>query len=56
MNNLAGKLAAERKSTSDNLTIREDKSVKTDLVIKIIDIDKGIGVDKFTIQTEKVSF
>lgn len=54
---LAGKLSQLKiKGQLDNLTIRADKSVKIDLVIKIIDEAKGVGVDKFTIQTEKVSF
>lgn len=53
---LAGKLAAERKDQKDNLTIRADKSVKIDLIIKVIDAAKGIGIDKFIIQTEKISF
>ncbi len=56
LNALAGKLSAIRKNQSDNLTIRADKSVKIDIIIKVIDAAKGIGIDKFTIQTEKVSF
>lgn len=36
------------------LIIRADKSVKIDIVIKIIDTAKGLGIDKFTIETEKV--
>ena len=53
---LAGKLSALRKDQNDNLTIRADKSVKIDVIIQVIDAAKGIGIDKFTIQTEKVSF
>jgi len=56
INALAGKLSSIRKSESENLTIRADKSVKIDIIIKVIDAAKGIGIDKFTIQTEKVSF
>ncbi len=39
-----------------NLLIRADKNVSIDLVIKVIDAAKGIGIDKFTIETEKESF
>lgn len=56
LNALAGKLSTIRKDQSDNLTIRADKSVKIDIIIKVIDAAKGIGIDKFTIQTEKVSY
>lgn len=57
MASLSAKLsAAKAPNINENLTIRADKSVKIDLVIKVIDAAKGIGVDKFTIQTEKVSF
>jgi len=37
----------------ENLIIRADKSSKIDLVIKVIDAAKGIGINKFTIETEK---
>ena len=54
---LSAKLSAARSSNvNENLTIRSDKAVKIDLIIQVIDAAKGIGVDKFTIQTEKVSF
>ncbi|MFA5805403.1 MAG: biopolymer transporter ExbD [Melioribacteraceae bacterium] len=56
LNALAGKLSSIRKNQSDNLTIRADKSVKIDIIIKVIDAAKGIGIEKFTIQTEKVSY
>jgi len=56
INALAGKLSEIKKNQSENLTIRADKSVKIDIIIKVIDAAKGIGIDKFTIQTEKVSF
>ena len=39
-----------------NLIIRADKTVDIDKIIKVIDAAKGIGVDKFTIETEKESF
>jgi len=56
LNTLAGKLSTIKKNQSDYLTIRADKSVKIDIIIKVIDAAKGIGIDKFTIQTEKISF
>jgi len=56
LNALAGKLSTIKKNQSENLTIRADKSVKIDIIIKVIDAAKGIGIDKFTIQTEKISF
>ena len=39
-----------------NLIIRADKSVNIDMVIKVIDAAKGVGINKFTIETEKESF
>ena len=39
-----------------NLIIRADKSVNIDNVIKVIDAAQGVGIDKFTIETEKESF
>ena len=56
LNALAGKLSTIKKNQSENLTIRADKSVKIDIIIKVIDAAKGIGIDKFTNQTEKISF
>lgn len=56
LNSIAGKLSTIKKNQSDYLTIRADKSVKIDIIIKVIDAAKGIGIDKFTIQTEKISF
>ncbi|MHB8905209.1 MAG: ExbD/TolR family protein [Melioribacteraceae bacterium] len=54
---LSAKLSSARSANlNENLTIRADKSVKIDIIIKVIDAAKGIGVDKFTIQTEKISF
>lgn len=40
----------------NNLVIRADKSVDIDMVIQVIDAAKGVGIDKFTIETEKQSF
>jgi len=45
-----------KKNPSDNLIIRADKAVNIDLVIKTIDKAKGLGIDKYTIETEKESF
>ena len=57
MSRLPGLLdAAAREVTDKNVIIRADKSVKIDLIIQVIDIAKGLGIDKFTIQTEKVNF
>ena len=33
-----------------------DKSVDIDLVIQVIDAAKAVGIEKFTIETEKQSF
>jgi biopolymer transport protein ExbD len=43
------------KGTSEmsSLIIRADKTVQIDLVIKVIDAAKSIGIGKFTIETEK---
>ena len=48
--------SASQNNSDKNLIIRADKEVNIDLVIKVIDAAKGVGIDKFTIQTEKVSF
>lgn len=55
---LAGKLSQLMASekVEQNLIIRADKAVNIDIVIQVIDLAKGIGIDKFTIETEKVSF
>lgn len=48
------KLEEIKKSINDeNLIIRADKSARIDLVIKVIDAAKGVGIIKFTIETEK---
>jgi biopolymer transport protein ExbD len=43
------------KIKDDNLIIRADKKANIDMVIKVIDAAKGIGINKFTIETEKES-
>lgn len=55
---LAGKLSQliASEKVEQNLIIRADKEVNIDIVIRVIDLAKGIGIDKFTIETEKVSF
>jgi len=53
---LAGKLSQVKAlSPENNLILRADKSVPVELVIKVIDSARGIGIDKFTIETEKVN-
>lgn len=37
----------------DNLIIRSDKTVAVEMVIKVIDAAKSVGIDKFTIETER---
>ena len=51
---LSGKLT-EMRGVSDeaSLVIRADKTVQIDLVIKVIDAAKSVGIGKFTIETEK---
>ena len=43
----------KQQSDQNNLIIRADKTVQIDLVIKVIDAAKSIGIGKFTIETEK---
>ncbi len=53
---LPTKLSILKTQTNENnLIIRADKSVQIELIIKIMDTGKGIGIDKFTIETEKVT-
>jgi biopolymer transport protein ExbD len=53
---LPGKLeAAKGLDTEKDLIIRADKSVAVEIVIKVIDAAKGVGIEKFTIETEKES-
>ncbi|MBN1301691.1 MAG: biopolymer transporter ExbD [Melioribacteraceae bacterium] len=42
--------------TEKNLIIRADKDANIDIVIKVIDAAKGVGISKFTIETEKKTF
>jgi biopolymer transport protein ExbD len=51
---LSGKLT-EMRGVSDeaNLVIRADKTVQIDIVIKVIDAAKSVGIGKFTIETEQ---
>lgn len=57
MQELAGKLDEVRRNiTDDNLIIRADKTVDINSVISVIDAAKGIGIEKFTIETEKETF
>lgn len=37
----------------NNLVIRADKTVQIDVVIKVIDAAKSVGIGKFTIETER---
>jgi len=54
LNNLTTELTNLNKTGKEkNLIIRADKAAKIDLVIKVIDAAEGIGIDKFTIETEK---
>lgn len=41
------------KDKEQNLVIRADKTVAVDYVIKVIDAAKSVGIEKFTLQTEK---
>lgn len=51
---LAEKLKAIKDTTPEtSLIIRADKTVQIDLVIKVIDAAKSVGIGKFTIETEK---
>ena len=51
---LSGKLT-EMQGVNDeaSLVIRADKTVQIDLVIKVIDAAKSVGIGKFTIETEQ---
>ena len=51
---LSGKLLELRGASEDgSLIIRADKTVQIDLVIKVIDAAKSVGIGKFTIETEQ---
>lgn len=54
---LSGKIEfLNREKLESNLIIRADRDAKIDLVIKVIDAAKGVGINKFTVETEKISF
>ncbi len=54
---LALKLEEIKKNAAEeNVIIRADKATNIDLVIKVIDAAKGVGIDKFTIETEKETY
>lgn len=54
INQLPSKLEAIKLGKlEDNLIISADKTVPVDLVIKVIDAAKSVGVEKFTLQTER---
>ncbi|MDX1700166.1 MAG: biopolymer transporter ExbD [Melioribacteraceae bacterium] len=56
ISSVAIKLDRLRESIAENnLVIRADKTVNIDMVIQVIDAAKGVGIDKFTIETEKQS-
>lgn len=44
------------KTAEQNLIIRADQEVDINTVVQVIDAAKGVGIDKFTIETEKESF
>jgi len=46
----------KQNADEENVIIRADKSTDIDMVIKVIDAAKGVGIDKFTIETEKESY
>ena len=57
INSIAIKLNQLKENIAENnLVIRADKTVDIDLVIQVIDAAKGVGIDRFTIETEKQSF
>ena len=57
INSVAIKLDELKENIAENnLVIRADKTVDIDLIIQIIDAAKGVGIDRFTIETEKQSF
>lgn len=54
MAELPGKLESIKLSKlEENVIIRADKTVAIELVIKVIDAAKSVGIDKFTIETER---
>jgi biopolymer transport protein ExbD len=54
---LAGRLEQIRNTSPEgNLIIRADKTVQIDLIIRVIDAARGVNIDKFTIETEKINY
>ncbi len=54
---IALKLESIKKNAAEeNVIIRADKSTDIEMVIKVIDAAKGVGINKFTIETEKESY
>lgn len=47
--------ALNKNINEENLIIRADKAANIDIVIQVIDAAKGVGINKFTIETEKES-
>lgn len=57
MEAIALKLESIKKNAAEeNVIIRADKSTDIEMVIKVIDAAKGVGINKFTIETEKESY
>jgi len=57
MDALALKLEGiKQNADEENVIIRADKSTNIETVIRVIDAAKGVGIDKFTIETEKESY
>ena len=57
MDALALKLEGIKENAAEeNVIIRADKSTNIETVIRVIDAAKGVGIDKFTIETEKESY
>lgn len=46
----------KQNAAEENVIIRADKATNIDLVIKVIDAAKGVGINKFTIETEKETY
>jgi biopolymer transport protein ExbD len=54
LDQLPAKLNEIKNNTSEtSLIIRADKTVQIDLVIKVIDAAKSVGIGRFTIETQK---
>ena len=57
MEAIALKLESIKKNAAEeNVIIRADKSTDIEMVIKVIAAAKGVGINKFTIETEKESY